>query len=142
VTVEPPALLPLEDELPPIEQFLDDLPSIDDYVVEATASAVAVPEGWAAAEWQEYDWQSLSQLAAPAVERERPRGGWAEDEWPAESPASIGPAARTAADEVADALDAMARRIRSGELSIDQLRGAAPEAAMAAALAALVRLRR
>ena len=42
--------------------------------------------------------------------------------------------------EIADALDGIARRIRSGELVIDNLRGTPPEAAMAAALAILLKM--
>jgi hypothetical protein len=42
---------------------------------------------------------------------------------------------------VARALDGIAQRIRSGELVIDQLSGTPPEAALAAALAALLRMR-
>lgn len=144
-----PHRLPAEDELPPIEQFLDDLPSIDDYVAEAPEPAESA-EGWAPADWQQYDWNGLSALAAPGGEREGASAGWGPTDWPLAAPAATDPLAKlprgygvdATAEEVANALDAMARRIRSGELSIDKLRGAPPEAAMAAALAAFIKLRR
>jgi hypothetical protein len=47
----------------------------------------------------------------------------------------------TSAEEVANVLDDLAYRIRSGELPIDQFTNQPPEAAMAAALAAMLRKR-
>jgi 3-methyladenine DNA glycosylase/8-oxoguanine DNA glycosylase len=42
-------------------------------------------------------------------------------------------------EEVATALDEIARRIRSGELSLQEFRGTPPEAAIAALFAAFLR---
>ena len=47
----------------------------------------------------------------------------------------------SSANEIASALNDIADRIRSGELAIDNLHGTPPEAAMAAALAALMKMR-
>jgi hypothetical protein len=161
---------PAGDDLPPIEQFLDELPAIDDYLAaEAAPTVEASPEplrsfeipasqieaeGWAVSAWQSYDWSSLAALGRRSPEvaaaesswnstewaegeamSEEPNYDWAGGDWSTEGD---GPTA----DEIAAALDAIARRIRSGELAIDQFRGTPPEAAMAAALAAMLRLRR
>ncbi len=132
---------PADDDLPPIEQFIDDLPSIDNYLAQETQYFEPEPaplffdevaqdaEGWAITGWQSYDWSTLASLGRDAGERAE-----ADLSWGAIPPA--GPSA----DEVAAALDGIAQRIRSGELSIDQFRGMSAEAAMAAALAAMMRL--
>src|SRR5690349_689055 len=78
-----PAAKPVatEEELPPIENFLDDLPSIDEFLdttdyppIEDFAPApeeieeygapvtTQMDEGWAAGSWQSYDWSSASAL--------------------------------------------------------------------------------
>lgn len=138
---------PPEDDFPPIEQFLDELPSIDDYLAaeSPSADAFAQPprsheisaatieaEGWAVSAWQSYDWGSLSALGRQSSEVAAAESSWNATEW-----APSGPSAA----EIAAALDAIARQIRSGELAIDQFRGIPPEVAMAAALAAMLRLR-
>lgn len=151
--------------LPPIEDFIDDLPSIQDFLMvtvtptepqmaadshpvnapqpEAEAAALETDaEGWASADWQSYDWSGLAALAAPPPEAAEAHHAWASTNWDASAgrhtPAG-GVTGRELGDEVADALDEMARRIRSGELSLEQFRGVPPEAAVAAAFAALVR---
>jgi hypothetical protein len=99
--------------------------------------------GWAAGDWQSYDWGSLAGLNrnAPISAAE----SWGETDWPlAEDTTSAPQTGRSVnpdADEIANALDGIARRIRSGELVIDNLHGIPPEAAMAAALAVLLRMR-
>lgn len=161
---------PAEDDFPPIEQFLDEYPSIDDYLAEeepeSTVPAMPVAtdnpdpgpssadtDGWAVSEWQAYDWNGIASLAPRDEEQSAVRPGWGdENEWPepdaeAFTTQSIGEGLSvtategSGAEEVARALDDMARRIRSGELTIDQFRTSSPEAAMAAALAAMLRLR-
>jgi hypothetical protein len=159
---------PMQDELPSIDLFLDELPPIEDFlaveeegeasVSEEAARSEEMPpvsvdgaaEGWASGDWQSYDWNSLSSL-----NRTAPRTGaaeaWGESEWPGDE---MQPRDATqnqtqyrsntgtpGADEIADALDGIARRLRSGELVIDNLQGTPPEAAMAAALAVLLRMR-
>lgn len=148
------------DELPSINDFVDELPPIEDFlhghdagegdpveVYGAPAAAAPAPaagaEGWAQGEWQSYDWSSLSSLNRQNVGRPTAEESWGDSEWPGEDdqqPARD-PSITPAADEIADALDGIARRIRSGELVIDNLHGTPPEAAMAAALAVLLRMR-
>ncbi len=137
---------PAEDDLSPIEQFIDDLPAIDNYLAQETQYYEPEPaprsfdelaedsEGWAITGWQSYDWSTLASLGRDAGERAE-----ADLSWGAIPPANAPAGPR--ADEVAAALDGIAQRIRSGELSIDQFRGMSPEAAMAAALAAMLSLR-
>ena len=152
-----------EEQLPSIDDFIDDLPSIDDFLdtepeplsalpvdtgtpVE-TEKAAPVPgprlteEGWADGAWQSYNWGSLASL-----NRHTPIAAsqaWGDTEWPGQNETAMNESSRTtpAADEIADALDGMARRIRSGELMVDNLSGMPPEAAMAAALAVLLKMR-
>ena len=126
---------PAEDDLPPIELFIDELPSIDDYLSDEDA------DGWAAAAWQSYDWSGLAGLGHPSSEGSEAEESWGMIEPVLRERVSAGRHQGPSADEVAEALDGIARRIRSGELRIDQFHGTPPEAAMAAALAALLRLR-
>jgi hypothetical protein len=155
---------PAEDDVPPIEQFLDEFPSIDDYLAadeieEQLPVAVGTPEpaagvddadGWVGGQWQSYDWQGIVALATPpaarpAIQAELPDSAWPNPEsfttQPLGDTLSVTSAGASSAEEVARALDDIARRIRSGEMNIDQFRSSPPEAAMAAALAAMLRLR-
>ncbi|MEP6508133.1 MAG: hypothetical protein ABJC63_07890 [Gemmatimonadales bacterium] len=162
--------------MPSIQIFLDDLPSIDDFV---DSSSIALPsiddflagdsadeswrpqneevqradfdaEGWAISGWQSFDWNGAASLGVKSLERSAAPDPWDTNEWsaaPLPNAATPGagrrgsPDAPPSADEVARALDGIARRIRSGELLIDEVSGAPPEAAMAAAIAALLRMR-
>lgn len=151
--------------LPPIEQFVDELPPIADFlltepgvadssVADAVSPQEVLPqeaafeyptpdeEGWAKGKWQSYDWGSLSSLSGDMAEQDT-ASVWGDTEWPSRDEGE--PATRAAnpepADEIAAALEGMARRIRSGELVIDRLEGTPPEAAMAAALATILRMR-
>lgn len=47
------------DELPSIDGFLDELPMIEEYVAEGPEQDEA---GWAIADWQKYDWGALAAL--------------------------------------------------------------------------------
>lgn len=150
-----------EVELPPIENFLDELPSIDDFleadyppiedfapqteeeVDDFAPAAQQSEEGWAAGSWQTYDWSAASALNRSTSSAVDSEDAWSESDWP--DPVSM-PSTRSTsdsptADEIANALDGIAHRIRSGELVIDKLQGTPPEAAMAAALAVLLRMR-
>lgn len=122
------------DELPPIESFLATDPEIVE--VESPVEA-ATDDEWLNAGWNSYDATALTVIAQrtpskPVRAFEPPRS----QELPA-SLSSPGPSA----EEVAAALDGIARSIRSGELVIDNLNGMKPEAAMAAAIAAILRMR-
>lgn len=154
-----------DDDLPAIEQFLDELPSIEDYLEDETGyetlgmpTAMGIPdgdiseyddEGWAISEWQSYDWSGLAALGHSSADRSPADERWNANAWEAGDPFGdedprgevLLSGRNTSADEVASALVGIARRIRSGELSIDQFRGTPPEAALAAALAALLQRR-
>lgn len=161
--------------IPSIREFLDDLPSVEDFVdrsppvfpriadfvaddVVELASAVqaeshegdwfqqaeADSEGWAMTGWQNFDWSTTAALVGRTREADEAKSAWDTLDWSAASPRSEAPRVSNAppsAAEVASALDGIARRIRSGELAIDRLSGTPPEAAMAAALAAMLRMR-
>lgn len=137
--------------IPSIELFVDELPLIDEFLLESK-SPLTTPvqanapdagtdsEGWADADWQSYDWSGLASLGAPAPEAVEAHAAWSSTNWDA------GRAARTEGeqlreDEIAAALEEIARKIRSGELSLHQFRGSPPEAAIAAAFASLLRNR-
>jgi hypothetical protein len=158
-----PSIQEFLDELPSIEDFLDHsavlLPPIENFVAEEEQSVESEnvgassdwfehePEedGWAPAGWQDFDWASASSLNASSEGADEANSAWDTMDWPGpeELNAPVGEAevSSRSADEVANALDAIAQRIRSGELEIDQLSGTPPEAAMAAALAAMLRMR-
>jgi hypothetical protein len=156
------AAAPPRDELPSIDQFIDELPPIEDFLADEAAVAGMEPavaadeeapvsvdgasQGWAEGAWQSYDWDSLSSLNRPTPARPRAAESWGDSDWPGEESQSSGgsegsPGGTPGAEEIAQALDGIARRIRSGELVIDDLHGMQPEAAMAAALAVLLRMR-
>ncbi len=146
-----------EEQLPPIDDFLDELPPIDDFL--ASDELVAEPvlddyppevvavieteQGWAAGDWQSYDWSSVSALNRSTSSAVDSSDAWSELDWPdpVASTSSQTRSEHPSADEIADALSGMAHRIRTGELMIDNLHGTPPEAAMAAALAVLLRMR-
>ena len=167
----PPFAVPTESpEIPSIGEFLDVLPPITDFLVadvggyhNAANAAEQLPaiddfapeeydaDGWAIAGWQTFDWSSLGSLgmrgqpAAAAADE-----SWTATEWAPEDEGAYGvtegayefsESESSSADEVASALNAIADQIRSGELAIDMFHGTPPEAAMAAALAALLRMR-
>ena len=155
--MEPPAA---REEIPSIDEFLDELPAIEDFLLVDEEPAYAAPmadyadesptqpeweepaplavgaDGWATGSWQSFDWSSAASLNRSGESGET---AWQETDWPSSIPGDS--AASPTPDEVADALDGIARRIRSGELVIDNLKGTPPEAAMAAALAVILRMR-
>lgn len=104
-------------------------------------------EGWAVAGWQSFDWSGAASLGVRPEERSEATSAWDTLDWSAAPLSQQAPGssrqkdAPPSADEVARALDGIAQRIRSGELIINQDSGTPPEAAMAAALAALLRKR-
>lgn len=153
---------PAVEEIPSIDAFLDELPPIEDFlmvdgaedVMEYSAAAVEVmdeqpeaemesrqEEGWARGSWQSYDWGSAAALNRTPSEPLDTSESWSDTRWPLDVAPQYSSGETTPnADEIADALDGIARRIRSGELVIDNLRGTPPEAAMAAALAILLKM--
>lgn len=159
---------PRTDTMPSIQGFLDELPSIDDFIDSSSSSLPSIDhflagnsvpesasdepeeghreefdsEGWAIAGWQSFNWSGAAALGVRPQERSAVEDSWDSHDW---SAAPIGKRGHRdvppTADEVVRALDGIARRIRSGELLIDQLSGTPPEVAMAAAIAALLRMR-
>lgn len=156
-TTEAPA-----EQLPSIQEFVDDLPLINEYLAEPEPVRRNTPiagievddaepqpvrrntpltgieiddEGWAAADWQSYDWSGIATLGAPPPEAIEAHAAWSSTDW---DPAS-GRRGELPELEVAAGLEEIARRIRSGELSLEQFQGTPPEAAIAAVFAALLR---
>lgn len=150
------------DELPSIDDFVDhtspELPSISQFVADEPISegrddardpdwfeqGEYDADGWAMTGWQDFDWTGAAALGAQAVDSHEANSAWDASDWDvpsARTSEQVGGHATPSADEVAQALDGIARRIRSGELVLDQLSGTPPEAAMAAALATLLRMR-
>ena len=157
VTPQESGELTSDARLPGIEEFLDDLPSIDDFLlapeihVETVTAAAPAPvaeaiadddEGFADADWQSYDWSGLASLGAPEPEAVEAHAAWTSTSWDATSSRTSRRGGRETAlpeDAVAAALDEIARRIRSGELSLREFRETPPEAALAALFAAFLR---
>ena len=158
------------DELPSISDFLDELQPIEDFLVDAVEDSpeameqvgsadqyagYSTPEvdatdpfdgGWVMDGWSSYDWSRLASLGRQSAESMAADNDWNATQWTSETPETAQYEAYDAnhepsPHEVATALDEIARRIRAGELTIEQFHGSPPEAAMAAALAALLRMR-
>ncbi len=143
---------------PPIGEFLDELPSIADFLAGPQENYPSIDdfapddrddEGWAFTDWQSFDWSSLGSIAR-GIESGAAEADWSGTEWApddagahdeTEVSADDWGSNESSAHEVAEALNDIAERIRSGELPIDKFHGEPPEVAMAAALAALLRMR-
>lgn len=157
-TVHPSASPPTDDaeldslsSIPSIELFVDELPLIDEFLVESK-SPLTTPvqanatdegtdsEGWADADWRSYDWSGLASLGALPPEAMEAHAAWSSTNWDA-GRAGRPETEQLREDEVAAALEKIARKIRSGELSLHQFKGSPPEAAIAAAFASLLRNR-
>jgi len=85
---------------------------------------------WVNEERDAFDWQSVAQLAPAVDEAQR-----ADDEWTATNWDQTG---ESDAEHVSTVLVQLARRVRSGELKLETLRGATVEATLASVLAALL----
>lgn len=150
------------DEMPSISDFLDDLQPIEDFLydevpevavviierdLDEDLSRQSVDGGWVMDDWKSYDWSRLASLGRQSAEAAAADNDWNATEWAPEAPNQVSGYElydanhEPSPDEVANALDEIARRIRAGELTIEQFHGSPPEAAMAAALAALLRMR-
>lgn len=141
------------DELPPVEHFLDPLPIVENFAPDAEgALADAWPEsgdvaaakpsgsdpsesGWIETDWQHYDWRAAAALGESA-EREA-SNEWATTDWDGTVPRArdLRP---TAAHAIATALDAIAQRIREGELAVPGSAASSDPAKIAAQLAAIL----
>jgi hypothetical protein len=85
---------------------------------------------WVDQERNAFDWQSVAQLAPAVDDAQR-----ADDEWTATDWDQAG---ESDAEHVSTVLMQLARRVRSGELHLEALRGASVEATLASVLAALL----
>lgn len=141
------------DELPPVEHFLDPLPIVEHFAPDAEgALADAWPEssgvaaakpsgsdpsesGWIETDWQHYDWRAAAALGESA-EREA-SNEWATTDWDGTVPRArdLRP---TAAHAIATALDAIAQRIREGELAVPGSAASSDPTKIAAQLAAIL----
>lgn len=90
------------------------------------------PEPWATGEWQRYDWRAAAALGPE--DRARAAQAWADLDWEGDARSR----ASQRNDEIAAALEEIARRVRAGELHVHGHAGMSAEAAAAAALAALL----
>jgi hypothetical protein len=167
-SLEMPSIDELADELPMIDEFLAEpereVAPVHDWsetsfyrppappqpqpVRHSPTRTVPVPEidkeGWASADWQSYDWNQVSSLGAPAPEAMEAHAAWTSTDWESTTQRLNDLASRPGglpAEEVARALDEIARRIRTGELSLERFHGTPPEAAIAAVFAAFLRSR-
>jgi hypothetical protein len=140
------------DELPPVEHFLDPLPIVQDFAPDADGalgdawpSESVAPSGvsggdpsaggWLETDWQQYDWRAAAALGESA-ERDA-SNEWATTDWDGTVPRArdLRP---TAAHAIATALDAIAQRIREGELAVPGSAATSDPAKLAAQLAALL----
>lgn len=88
---------------------------------------------WVKRELGEFDWKSAASLRAPEKKGVKAERAWETTEW--DDPLS--PVSQEA-HRVAEQLDAVAQKIRKGELRVDG-KAQTPETAMVAALEALIR---
>jgi hypothetical protein len=141
------------DELPPVEHFLDPLPIVQNFapdaegaladawpaenagVAPAGASSDVSELGWGETDWQHYDWRAAASLGESA-EREA-SNAWATTDWDGTVPRG-GDLPPTAAQAIATALDAIAQRIREGELAVPGSAATSDPAKLAAQLAAIL----
>ena len=148
------------EELPPLEHFLDPLPAIPEFSPAAVADAVeetvadefpdepadvrsrgSVESDWVETDWQRYDWKSAGALGDTERAQAEASDAWAETDWEVPSPRKA-ERPRAPADAIAMALDQIARRIRTGDLSLPGDGSVADPATIAATLAALLGVRR
>jgi hypothetical protein len=121
------------DELPPVEHFLDPLPSVDQFAPDPSET------GWGEADWQHYDWRGAAALGEAAVDEATTE--WAATDWERTGHRPREPR-QSAANAIATALDEIARRIREGDLSSSGPGPLTDPATIAATLAALLGVRR
>ena len=124
-----------EEELPPVEHFIDPLPAVEDFAI-----TDAPATDWGETDWQQYDWRAAAALGEAASESEATTA-WATTDWDTEMTRSREPRP-TAAQAIASALDQIAQRIRDGELAVPAPGTVTDPASIAATLAALLGIRR
>lgn len=95
-----------------------------------SASSQIAPEVWVAEERDAFDWHGVANLAVPPAEERRAAEEWSATEWERSS--------GSVQDHVAAMLAQLSRRVRSGELEVQGTKQMGTEAALVAALAALL----
>ena len=146
-----------QDELPPVEHFLDPLPPVSSFAEEfpsefapgesgsalpgAAESGARNDEGWLETAWQSYDWKAAAALGETG--ESEASNAWAETDWESLSQRANAARRPTAAQAIASALDEIARRIRDGDLVVPpSAAGAvADPTSIAATLASLLGIR-
>ena len=88
------------------------------------------PEIWVAEERDAFDWQAVANLTVPPAEEQRAAEEWSSTEWDRSS--------GSMQDHIAAQLAQVSRRVRAGELEVRGSKQMGPEAALVAALAALL----
>lgn len=96
----------------------------------APAHSPIAPEVWVAEERDAFDWHAVANLAVPPAEEQRAAEEWSATEWDRSS--------GSMQDHIAAQLAAVSRRVRSGELEVRGSKQMGAEAALVAALAALL----
>lgn len=94
------------------------------------ATSPAAPEVWMAEERDAFDWHAAANLTVPPAEAQRAADEWSSTEWD-RSNGSV-------QDHIATLLSQIARRVRSGELEVHGSKQMGTEAALVAALSALL----
>jgi len=144
-----------EDELPPVEHFLDPLPPVGEFAADApiaeerfdadveyesdSAAGAHQATDWVETDWQQYDWRSVAALG-DSGEHEASTA-WAETDWDAGMPHAK-ENKPTAAQAIATALDQIAQKIRDGELALPGPGTVTDPRTLATTLAALLGIRR
>ena len=144
-----------ENELPPVEHFLDPLPPVEDFAAEApiaTADSLAgeveyradspapenQPTEWIETDWQQYDWRAAAALGGSGEHEASTE--WAATDWDAAMPRAK-ENKPTAAQALATALDQIAQKIRDGELALPGPGTVTDPRTFATTLAALLGIR-
>ncbi|MEO7103460.1 MAG: hypothetical protein ABI119_08985 [Gemmatimonadaceae bacterium] len=96
----------------------------------AEATSTAAPEVWMAEERDAFDWHAAANLTVPPAEAQRAADEWSSTEWD-RSDGSV-------QDHIATLLSQISRRVRSGELEVQGSKQMGTEAALVAALSALL----
>ncbi len=140
------------EDLPPVEDFLDTLPSVADFAPDpardewaswdAPAPSVesASEDNWGSNALAGFDWRAAGDLGASPAAAPVAESAWSTTEW--EDKRQPRRQTQTAGEAIAEALDQIARRIRSGELTVPGSEAATSDVAIATTLAALLGMRR
>jgi len=137
-----------EDELPPVEHFVDQLPSVEDFAADDAADFAATmntdassadpADEWGETDWQQYDWRSVAALGDTSEAANEASSAWANTDWDADMPRRT----KSPEQDIATALDQIAQRIRDGDLPFPLPGGVSDPATIAATLAAMLGIRR